>query len=205
MSAETVTSIATIAAIVLAPVIAIGVGVYLNNRKEKREAKLWIFRTLMATRASRMSQEHIRALNMIDVTFYGKKKKSKAVVEGWKILLDHFAQDTKKMEEAELKQWTKRGEELFIDLLQRMADYLKYDFGQTDIKNTSYFPVGHGEVEDDLLYIRKGFVDILQGKLSMPIEVRFAQPNEEGKTFQENLKKYFSGETPIQVIIKKEE
>lgn len=199
------TEILTIVAIVLAPAIAILVGRYLDDRKEKKEAKLWVFRTLMATRATPMSQEHIRALNMIDVTFYGNNKKSRKVVDAWKFLLDHFGKDTNELSEDLITQWSEKNQELLIDLLQKMADCLKYDFDKTAIKNTSYFPKGWGEQEAESILIRKGFAEIIKGKLSLPIEVRFRKPDEEGKLFQESIKKYFEGDTPLKIIIMNKE
>src|SRR5439155_23554849 len=61
----------TVAAIVLAPLVALRVSVWLDRRKEKRQRQFLIFQTLMATRASGLAPEHVQALNMIDVEFYG--------------------------------------------------------------------------------------------------------------------------------------
>ena len=188
-------NIISIVAILLAPAVAIYVGKYLDKKKEILDAKLWIFRTLMATRATPMSQEHVKALNMIDVTFYGKDKKSKGVVESWNILRDHFHKDLEKISDDLLQKWNEENQDLLIELLQKMADYLNYYFDKTAIKNTSYFPKGYGEQESDLMLIRKGFVNMMLGKFSMPIEVKFAQAGEEGKKFQESFKNYFEGKT----------
>ncbi|MFL6214209.1 MAG: DUF6680 family protein, partial [Blastocatellia bacterium] len=43
----------TIAAIVLGPIIAIRISTFLERRKENKRRKEYVFRTLMATRASR--------------------------------------------------------------------------------------------------------------------------------------------------------
>ncbi|MDE2314976.1 MAG: hypothetical protein KGK06_01085, partial [Xanthomonadaceae bacterium] len=59
----------TIAAVLLSPLIAVQVTRYLDNKKEVRERQLWIFKTLMATRASSMSPHHVEALNRIDLEF----------------------------------------------------------------------------------------------------------------------------------------
>lgn len=191
----------TILAILLAPVIAILVGIYLENRKEKKQAKLWIFRTLMATRATPMSNEHIRALNMIDVTFYGIKNKSREVVEAWKAYLDNLATNLDDISQDGLRHWGEKNQELLIEMLQKMAISLGYHFDKTSIKNTSYFPKGYGEQETEQILIRKGFVNMLKGDFSIPIEVRFPKASEEGEKFQKLLKDYFSGNTPLKVFI----
>ncbi len=195
----------TIVAILFAPIIAIVVGKYLDDRKEKKEAKLWIFRSLMATRAVPMSQEHVRALNMIDVNFYGEDTKSKKVVEAWNLLRDNFYKNVDTTSTALLTQWGDKNQELLMELLQKMAEYLNFSFDKTAIKNTSYFPKGYGETEDELMFIRKGFVEMIKGNSTLPIEVRFKEPDEDGKKLHENLKKYFANETPIRVIITNED
>jgi hypothetical protein len=57
-------------AILLSPVIAVGISLYIQHRREQRNQKLWIFNTLMATRHSPITDENVRALNMIDVVFH---------------------------------------------------------------------------------------------------------------------------------------
>lgn len=194
----------TLLAIVLAPIIAILVGKFLDLRKEKKEAKLWIFRTLMATRATPMSLDHIRALNMIDVTFYGAEKKSKNVVEAWKIYLDHLDDNIGDLSDETVRRWSEKNQELLIELLQKMAICLGYDFDKTSIKNTSYFPKGHGEQETEQMLIRKGIVNLFKGDLSIPVEIRFQEPDEEGEKFQQSIKDYVTGKTTINVKLLKE-
>jgi hypothetical protein len=55
----------------LSPVIAVQVSEFLARRRAARERRLQIFRALMVTRAERLSSEHVRALNSIDLEFTG--------------------------------------------------------------------------------------------------------------------------------------
>ncbi|MGH8235094.1 MAG: DUF6680 family protein [Rhodanobacteraceae bacterium] len=59
-----------ILAILLSPVVAVLITVFLQNRKERQDQKLWIFNTLIGTRHSPIVNENVRALNMIDVAFH---------------------------------------------------------------------------------------------------------------------------------------
>ena len=61
-----------ILAILISPIIAVLISIWVQNRKEKRQNKMNIFTTLMATRHSSIIDESVRALNMIDVVFYDK-------------------------------------------------------------------------------------------------------------------------------------
>lgn len=70
-------------AILLAPVIAVLIGQWLQNHSEKRKDKLAIFKTLMITRNG-WSYESVRALNIIDIVFSDEKE----VIKNWKEYYD---------------------------------------------------------------------------------------------------------------------
>jgi hypothetical protein len=58
-----------IGATILGPILAVQAQKWVEIIRERRGRKLWIFHTLMATRAARTSTEHVQALNMIDLIF----------------------------------------------------------------------------------------------------------------------------------------
>lgn len=147
-----------IIAILLSPLVAVQVTVFLQKRKESRERRLYVFRTLMATRAATLDPNHVQALNMIDVEFYGSDRKSKAVVDAFKVYLEHHRKNT------ESAQWGDRKRELLVDLLRTMAESLGFEFDRVSIDRTSYFPVGWGRAEDEINQIRTLAVDLLAGR-----------------------------------------
>ncbi|CAG1769847.1 hypothetical protein BAC3_00595 [uncultured bacterium] len=63
-----------IAAMIIAPILAVQIQKFIEARKETKGRKIQIFRTLMATRATPISPSHVEALNMIDIVFYKDKK-----------------------------------------------------------------------------------------------------------------------------------
>ena len=67
---------------------------------------------------------------------------------------------------------------LMVELLHKMALVLDYDINKTHIKNSSYSPVSHGNNEADQPAIRKGLIDILDGKRVLPMHIT-NWPNEE--------------------------
>jgi hypothetical protein len=167
----------TILAIVIAPVLTLILSIKWNNRQEAKKRKIDIFRTLMATRAIGLSPVHVEALNRIDVEFYGKK--SKDVVETWKIYHDHLNDpkysnlDTDK---EVLKQWADKKEDLFVNLLYEMAIFLGYKFSKVDIKRGHYYPRGFGDIEEDQVVIRKGLVRLFKNEASFPIHAVVIEP-----------------------------
>ena len=140
---------------------------YLDNKNEIAERKLQIFKTLMATRGYTTSLEHVGALNRIDLEFSRGNKDEKSVIEAWKAYLDHLNN-----RELTLESWLTRRLDLFVELLHTMARALHYDFDKTHIKNSSYSPVAHGNLEQQQEAIRLGVIDLLEGKRQLPVELK---------------------------------
>ena len=58
-------------ATLLGPILAVQAQKWIEGVREQRTRKLRVFTQLMATRAARLSAEHVQAINMIDLVFYG--------------------------------------------------------------------------------------------------------------------------------------
>ncbi len=164
----------TVVAIVLGPIFAVQAQKIIEKIREKKQRKLYIFRTLMATRAARVSQEHVQALNMIDIEFYGKQifhkrwqsKKEKDVVDAWKEYLDHL-----NTHQESLSFWVENGHNLFTKLLQKIADDVGYEFDNVLLKKGVYWPKAHSDNEEYFLMVREGIKKIISGELSLPVRV----------------------------------
>ncbi len=59
----------SILAILLSPLVAVLVSMWIQNKKERRQQQFWILSTLMASRADQLTPDNIKALNLIDLTF----------------------------------------------------------------------------------------------------------------------------------------
>jgi len=157
----------TVGALMLGPLLAVQVTVFLERRRQVQERRFAIFRTLMATRATGLSLDRVQALNMIDIEFYNGAQKSKDILQAWRAYLDHLNNVQPLIPET----WGEKRTELFIDLLHRMAIYFNYGFDNVHLKRTSYFPAGHGEAEKDQYEIRKALVSLLKGEATLPVNV----------------------------------
>lgn len=162
-----------VAAVIVAPILAVQAQKMIERMGQKRASKLWIFNTLMGTRATRLAPQHIQALNMIDLAFYGRKlfgllydsEYDKAVREAWKVYLDHLATD------ASTPNWGQTGETLFTELLEAMADCLGYHFDRVQIQKGIYLPKGHSELEAVQLSTQLSLEKVLNGRQPLPIMV----------------------------------
>ena len=155
-----------ILAVLIGPVIAVQLTRLLDNKREIRDRKLWIFKTLMSTRATNLSPHHVEALNRIDLEFSSATPKEKDVIEAWKAYLDLL--NDKAMP---IDQWGIRRVDLLVEMLHKMARLLNYEFDKTTIKNSSYYPRGYGELEEDQTAIRRGVKELMEGRLVIPMHL----------------------------------
>jgi hypothetical protein len=153
-----------IAAVFTGPIVAVQLTRFLDERREIRERKLNIFKTLMATRAYNVSWAHVEALNRIDLEFDKRNPKERAVLDAWKEYHDLLGNA-----QLPLEQWAARRVDLIVELLHRMALVLDYDFDKTHIKNSSYAPKIHGDIDAEQAKIRRMSIELLEGKRAIPV------------------------------------
>lgn len=149
-------TIISILAILLSPVIAVGVTLWSQRRKDRRDGKLWILNTLMQTRHhGPASDEKVRALNMIDVVF----RKSPKVRGLWHEYFD-MVNNAGMNNPLGHDQWNRR----YLEMLAAMAKDVGYgqEITALDIDRV-YSPVGFGKfnerseaISDELLRVLKG-------------------------------------------------
>jgi uncharacterized protein DUF6680 len=156
------------------PIVAVRITRYLDDQKEIRERKLWVFKTLMATRAYTLALAHVEALNRIDLEFSIDKPKEKKIIETWRQYLDLLGDKSLSVE-----QWGLRRVDLLVELLYAMGGALGYEFDKTQIKNGTYSPVAHGRIEEEQEAIRRHTLELLQGKRVLPMFVTNL-PNPQG-------------------------
>jgi hypothetical protein len=129
----------------------------------------------MVTRGNKISRDHVQALNSIEL-FLDNPKGDKNIVGKWNEYLDHLVGQNLKPEDkdysAKSSAWIEKSDDLLAELLQIMGRSLGYDFDKVKIKRGIYAPRGHGEEMADQSIIRKGLVNILSSKASLPVEVK---------------------------------
>lgn len=160
-----------ILAIIVAPILAIQIQKFIEEKKEAKARKMQVFRALMATRATPLYPQHVEALNMIDIEFFGNKE----ITEAWKLLLDNFVnypKDTKDQDyKTKLDACTEKSQDLLCDLLYEMAKSMNYNFDKVHLKRGAYIPKGHADYILDQEFIRRAFVGVLLGQVPIPIKV----------------------------------
>lgn len=146
--------IVTLIAIALSPAIAVLISIWVHNWREKRQHKKLIFSSLMSSRHQIISDEIVRALNMIDVVFYNKKKVRELWHEYYDMLLNEGLNNSTGWKQRDTKR---------LELIHEMAKAIGYGKEITHIDvDRVYMPVGLAqdtwkakEIADELLRVLK--------------------------------------------------
>jgi hypothetical protein len=165
-----------IAVVLLSPVIAVQVQKQIELLRERRGRKNWVFQTLMGTRAARLSADHVQALNMIDLVFYGSRtvlglrrsKKEQRVLDAWKEYLDLLCTP---FPAANPEPWIIQREELFVNLLFAISQDTGFVFDRVQLKKGAYSPQAHGEIEVEQTALRKSALEVFSGKRPIKVQV----------------------------------
>jgi len=155
-----------IIAVFSGPIIAVQLTRFLDSRAAAKQRKLDIFKILMSTRQYTTNWDHVMTLNRIDLEFNTKNSKERVVVEAWKAYLDLLNDKSISSE-----QWVTKRLDLLVDLLHKMSIVLDYSFDKTHIKNSSYSPMVHGNIENQQDAIRQGLLEVLEGKKTVQMEI----------------------------------
>lgn len=152
-----------ILAILFSPVIAVGVTLWYQGRRERRERKERLFTTLMANRkAFPPTYEFVAALNLIDVVF----SDSPQVVRLWHEYYDLLGSEGN---------YSAR-QHKYIELLSEMARKLGYKrLQQTDI-DKYYSPQAHVDQSELQYQLQRELLRVLQGTGELRAEPREPSP-----------------------------
>jgi len=127
-------AIINICAILLSPVIAVLITIVLQNRRDKKNAKMNIFITLMSTRNRPPSEEITRALNMIDVIISKDKNIRRLWSEYFGMLSNEGLNNPVGYKQREQKN---------LEMITAIANNLGYKREITSLDvDKVYFPIG---------------------------------------------------------------
>ncbi|MCU6368748.1 MULTISPECIES: DUF6680 family protein [Enterobacter] len=172
------------AAVIIGPILAVQIQKTLEQFRERKQSRLSIFRTLMSTRAQRLHREHVQALNMIDIEFYGRKipiikiryqtKKEQTVTHAWKSYNSHL---NKIQDYPDINIWISKSDDLFTDLLYALSQAMNYDFDKVQLQRDCYRPIAHGDLETTQANILKGLEKVFSGDTALPMFITNAPLN----------------------------
>lgn len=154
--------LAILVATFLGPIAAVIVTRFVDGRRDKDQRRMWVFRALMANRASVMNPDRIAALNVLQIEF----SKDHKVLVAWSNYMKNLALTPR--EEDQQRVFRDR-EHLFTTLLHEIAKVLRIKIEQLEIMQGGYYPVGATIIEEQQAAVRQLFADIAMGKRVLPI------------------------------------
>jgi hypothetical protein len=172
------------AATVAGPILAVQAQKWLERSTERRRARRSIFNALMSNRATRMSDDFVRALNLIDLELYpgkfGVGAKDRDVINAWRSLFGEYNQAPKdQATSAENLAWNQRLDDRLVTLLLAMSKALRYDFSQEQLRRGIYYPKGRVELEQNQLAVLHGLRKLLEGGSALPMKITEAPSSPE--------------------------
>jgi hypothetical protein len=180
----TISDWAIVSATLLGPIVAVQAQKWVERWRDIKKQKMWIFNTLMSTRAARLSAEHVRALNLIDLAFYGERRfgghrrsdTEQAVLDKWKEYLDELTDPWN----AELNNESRMNSraELFADLLESIGADVKYKFDRVQLKKGAYQPIAHNTENEEQQQVRRAVIDVFSGNKSLSMDIKTFPINE---------------------------
>jgi hypothetical protein len=158
------------------PVFAVQAQKWIEALRERRNRKHWVFNQLMATRKSRLSPDHVQALNMIDLAFYGTKywgfhwrsAEERSVANAWKEYFDALSLESNDANAAAV---IDKRDNAFIELLNAIAIDVGYEFDKVQLRRGAYSPVFQERMEDQQNRLREALLAVFEGEKSLRMDV----------------------------------
>lgn len=160
-------AISIIFATLLGPILAVWASEIRQQRKQDRDRREWVFRTLWTTRSTRLNLDHIQALNHIDFAF--PQAQFPEIADAWGLYYAHLNTprgDTKE----NIDRWVDKGENLLADLIHLMAKELNVPFSKTQVKQPSYYPEHFASTELEQEELRKLLIQVLKSERPLSIK-----------------------------------
>lgn len=181
-----VTDIAIVLAAMIGPVLAVQVQVFLERRRAQTARRAHIFHMLMRTRAASLAPDHVQALNTIPLEFYGIQR----ITDAYKAYITHLGTPQTEI-------WGARRVDLFMDLLNKLAAQLGYQFDVVQLKSEFYAPQAHYTAEAEQEKIRQGLAKLLSGETALPLDVKSMPADPQ---MAAAMKGWLTGESVVRVV-----
>ncbi|MGC2659931.1 MAG: DUF6680 family protein [Bryobacteraceae bacterium] len=147
------------------PILAVYVTRRIDRDKQVRDRQLNVFRSLMGSRRAHLSAERVRALNMVEIEFYGIKP----VEAAYRDVMSHV-----NLPRPLPQTWAEDQRKRLTKLLSEMAKVLGYELQQLDVLDGGYYPQGFADIETEQQEVRRALIEVMSGR--RPLVVSPAAP-----------------------------
>jgi hypothetical protein len=164
---NTLILIATIVAIVYGPIKAVAITRAADEEREKKRRKYDILHILMRSRAYAIHADHVAALNLVQLEFYG----SQTVDQAFRRYMENLSTKVPEpSDDSARERFLDERQDRFYTLVQEMALVLGFNFDRADLKRLSYSPQGLQDAEAQAQGIRARTLELLDGRRALAIK-----------------------------------
>ncbi len=157
---------ATIWAIYYGPIKAVEVSRKNQDEDAKRARQYGILHNLMKTRKFQLAPDHVSALNLVQLEFYGNAR----VQELYKTYMGLLNGAWPNTDDAD--NWKRHAEEreaALFDLIHQIGLALGYTIDRQELKRLGYGPQGWQTDEEQGAALRQLLIATLEGKRGLPV------------------------------------
>jgi hypothetical protein len=162
-------TVAIAAATIIGPIAAVLITRWNDRRAQRRDRMLAIYRTLMGTRRMSISQDHVGAINLIEVEFH----EVSPVIDAWSAYITHLNTVVQRTPE-QVKAWDDRRAELLALLLVKIAKHLGVAKGEIEILHGGYAPQGWIDREARATKVQDYVIRLSEGTAVLPMSIQAA-------------------------------
>jgi hypothetical protein len=173
------------------PVVAVQTQKFIERAGDRKRRRQFVFITLMANRATRISPDFVKALNLIDIEFLPGRFGAgidRKVIEAWRELFGELTHGTTPdADQASINSWNQRCDDKVVELLAVMSAAVGYSLTREQLRRGIYYPQGAAQREQAQLEILHGLRSVLNGQASIPMAIKEFPVSPEVAAAQANL------------------
>jgi hypothetical protein len=156
---------ATIFAIVWGPIKAVEITRANDDRREQKRRQFEVFHSLMKTRAFRLAPEHVMALNLVQVEFYGHLP----IDTAYRKYMTLLGRTPPPANDPGAERFYQEQEDALYDLLHEIGRELGYAYDRRDLQRLAYGPRGWENDEMQQRVLRTVLIELLTGRRSLQV------------------------------------
>ncbi|HEV2159563.1 DUF6680 family protein [Bradyrhizobium sp.] len=159
------------------PILAVQTQKIIERTTDRKNRRQRLFIALMANRATRLNEDFVRALNLIDIEFLPGlffRSRDQAVINTWHELLGIYNTAPPVGADVALQAaWSQRVEDKLVELLAAMAKAVGYSsLTSEQLRRGIYHPLGAFERDQSIGVILDGLGKAFKGQASIPMAIK---------------------------------
>lgn len=159
--------VTTVAAIIIGPIVAVWITRLNDERRDKKRRQYNVLHALMRTRAFSLHSDHVSALNLVQLEFYGLDD----VDTAFRHYMGHLNSTVPPATDVQANRtFADERQDRFYTLVQKMAAHLGLTFDKADLKRLSYAPQGWQDAEAQQKTLSARIIELLEFRRPLPVK-----------------------------------